>query len=355
MTRQCKNQKEKFFPLIYTLFFYVTVGQIFCLLLIACATGNSKKDVSQTPTMPKNISAPVFRPVTFSQHSGHVGEVLRALGEQFGGGFALMSGLEERAISTIEFKNKPYEEVMTQIASSLGCISLKFPYYFLILPAEYEVLKTIDVRTDMHSLYVNNSVEAVFGAKTPLYVIFSILSKNLDMTIVADNYIAETRCGEIRLPEMPLPDMLQAILQSARIAPGSFVVESTEEYIFIRSVHNMSLPSLRIHSEPLEASVQDLLDKRVSVILPPEPEDKGNLLFAAEPLLLREALEPLTQQLGVEIAAQRRLGEIPVNPCVMNHVRLETALNLLIRQWPVAIFGWEVYPDYILIRERETN
>ena len=57
------------------------------------------------------------------------------------------------------------------------------------------------------------------------------------------------------------------------------------------------------------------------------------------------------EQLGVKVTAQRRLAEIPINPVVFKNVRLETAMNLLLRQWPLAGFVWELQADRILIRE----
>ncbi len=125
-------------------------------------------------------------------------------------------------------------------------------------------------------------------------------------------------------------------------------MESTAEYIFIRAPQNTTPPSLLLNPSSLDAEQRVLLDRTVTVALP----DRRTHAFMAAPIPLRDALRPLTDQLGVEIAAQRTLADIPVNPCVMRQVRVETALALLIRQWPVPEFGYELLPERILIRER---
>ena len=196
------------------------------------------------------------------------------------------------------------------------------------------------------------NVSAAFGAKTELFIVLAALSESLDITVVADNFIAESCCGEVHLPEAPLAVILEAILQSARIPPDTLVVESTAEYIFLRAARNESQASLRLDTGSLTAEQSALLDKEVSLSLPGVPGDKEGLIFAFEPIALREALYPVSEQLGIKVVAQRRLVDIPVNPVVIKKVRLETAMNLLIRQWPLTGFCWELQANRILIREQ---
>jgi hypothetical protein len=210
----------------------------------------------------------------------------------------------------------------------------------------------VSVQDKLDERFRNMRASAVFGAKTELYILFSALSESLDTAIVADNFIAEPRCGELYLPEAPLGVILEAILQSARVAPDSFVVESTPEYVFLRAAQNQSPPSVEIGSGPPDPSRQALLEKKVSLVIPPLGKDGQADVFAARPIPLHAALQVLTEQLGIEVVAQKQLANIPINPCVLKGVRLSTALDLLIRQWPVPEFGWEVQPERILIRKR---
>lgn len=326
------------------------------LALCACSTTGTKDRDKPEPkqsqgTAPAAIETPSFPPITFTHAPAPAGDVLRALGEQAGGGFVLMSGLEERAVPAVNFKQEPYDRAMTLLAESIPSVCTSTPHYYLILPADYGALQDVVLEDKLDPLYREIKAGAVFGAKTPLFAVFSALSASLNITILADNYIAESPCGELHLPELPLPVILAAILQSARIGAGAFTLESTPEYIFFRAPRNEHPPSVRIESSPPPPDAQALLDKRVSVTLPPLPETQNQFVIASESIPLHDVLYPLTEQLGIEIVAQRQLADIPVNPCVFRNVRLSTALDLLIRQWPLAQFGWELQSGRILLRE----
>ncbi|NJL72818.1 MAG: hypothetical protein HC888_15280 [Candidatus Competibacteraceae bacterium] len=65
---------------------------------------------------------------------------------------------------------------------------------------------------------------------------------------------------------------------------------------------------------------------------------------------LEAVLPALTAQLGILVEASPEARDLPVNPCVLPGVRLRTALDLLVRQWPLPRYGYEVLPDRILIR-----
>ena len=319
---------------------------------VGCATGAKEERPSLHTDSPAPSERPAFSAVTFAGDSGPAGDALRLFGEQAGGGFVLMSGLEERAVPPMEFRQEPYESAIAAFAASIHSTYTHTPYYYLILPPEYGLLENVAVAAQLDVSYRAVSASAVFGAKTSLYVVFSALGKSLGLTIVADNFIAEERCGELNLPEAPLGVILEAILQSARIAPDSFVVESTPEYIFLRAARNETPVSVQLSAGEPTPDQQALLDSRVSLVLPPRAKDEQEYVFDVEPMALRDALLPLTEQLGIDVVAQRRLADIPINPCVINNARLSTAMDLLIRQWPLPEFGWELQPGRILIRER---
>jgi len=320
------------------------------LLLVGCATSGESK-TGPVPPLEGISTPPAFGEVTFEHEMGAMGEVIRAYGAKVGGGIVLMSGLEERMAQKVSFKGIPYQEAVAVLAGMINCDYIHTGHYFAILPAEYRTLQYMNVREQMGEPYKAVSASVAFGAKTELFKVFSILGKSLDITIIADNYIAEARCGEIFLSDSPLPVVLEAILQSARISPESFTVESTPEYIFIKAVKNKDSSSCLLNPSSLTAQQKTLLDTSVSLFLP-DVKTVEQAPFLGQPILLEDALRPLTEQLGVEIVAQRKLAEIPINPCVMNHVRLETALNLLLRQWPLPDFGFEVQENRILIRAK---
>src|SRR5690606_39059740 len=100
----------------------------------------------------------------------------------------------------------------------------------------------------------------------------------------------------------------------------------------------------------LAPEARKALDRIVNVSLPVIPPDALHLAFNRELIPLAQAYAALTAQLGVTIEFSEDIAELPVNPCVMRGVRLRTAMDLLIRQWPYPQFGYEVHPDRILIR-----
>ena len=325
-----------------------------CLALLAvcaCSTGPNQDKPSTAGDAAPPVEKPAFPAVTFTHGLSPIGDMMRAFGEQCGGGVVLMNGLEERAVQKADFKKQPYEQAIAYFASALGCIYTHTPYYYLILPPEYQQLETVSLASKLHERYAGLKASAVFGAKTEVYIILAVLSESLDITLVADNFIAESRCGEMHVPEAPLSVILEAVVQSARIPSDTLEIESTPEYIFLRAARNENKASPRVDSGATLPEQSALLDRQVSLSLPAVPEEKEGLIFAFRPIPLREALNPLTEQLGVKVTAQRRLAEIPINPVVFKNVRLETAMNLLLRQWPLAGFVWELQADRILIRE----
>ncbi len=316
-----------------------------------CATTPPRKGDKPAAALPSTTEAPSFDRVRFEHDTSPIGDVVRLFGREIGGGLVLMSGLEERSMPAISMRDIPYQEAVARFAASIDCVYLHTPYYFMILPSGYEVLQDIDLSGDLPEAHRVMAASVTLGAKTELYNAFAALSKSAGVTLVADNFIAETRTGEMFLPDAPFHVALEAIMQSARIAPGTFVVESTPEYIFIRAVQNTGPTERLLNEATLTSEQRALLSRTVSVVLP-EEQAVSHAAFTAQPASLHNMLLPLSNQLGIEVVAQRRLADIPINPCVIQDVRLETALNLLLRQWPLPDFGFEIQENRILIRER---
>lgn len=323
---------------------------LLCVLLLTGCAGPDKAQPARQAAAPVSSATPPpnFPSVSFEHPMSPVGDMLRLFGEQTGGGVVLMNGLEERAAEAVTFRNKAYEQAVSVFAGAIDCIYVYMPHYYLIMPEGYEILQETRLSSALDARYRTMRASVSFGAKTHLYNVFAALSRNLEITIVADNFIAEARCGELFLNDVSMDVIIEAVLQSARVTADTFIVESTPEYIFLRAPQNTAPSSIVLNASALDAARLALLDRQVSLILP----DRNAHAFAEAPITLREALLPLTEQLGVEVVAHRTLADIPVNPCAMYQVRLGTALDLLIRQWPLPEFGYEVQADRILIRER---
>ena len=204
----------------------------------------------------------------------------------------------------------------------------------------------------LNERFRRETVALDFTPATPLFLLLAVVSQSMNAAIVADNALAEARTGLLSLPPTPFPKALEAALQSARIDPSILAVESTDDYVFLYVPTGQARTDLLLNRAALSQAERDLLARRVSVTLPEVPRDPGRMPHLAGARPLGSVLPALSAQLGMEVQAPPRIREIPVNPAVMNGVSVETALNLLIRQWPLPIFGYEVHGRTVLIRQR---
>jgi hypothetical protein len=67
---------------------------------------------------------------------------------------------------------------------------------------------------------------------------------------------------------------------------------------------------------------------------------------------LKAILTPLTEQTGVPMHAEDALHDLPVNFAVFHGLSVSKTLDLLIRQWPLDVFGYEVRADGVHIVRR---
>ena len=51
----------------------------------------------------------------------------------------------------------------------------------------------------------------------------------------------------------------------------------------------------------------------------------------------------------MRVEFDRSCRRLPVNPCVMSDVSIETAMRLLIQQWPLPLYGYTATEDTIRI------
>jgi hypothetical protein len=139
-------------------------------------------------------------------------------------------------------------------------------------------------------------------------------------------------------------------MKSARIPQEQFVVESTPEYIFVRAVQNSTSPSARIGGDAPDVAANEILEKRVNVRVPALPGKNARPAIPEGIEPLGEVLAALSDQLGVPVEVVTGLEALPVNPVILNNVTIRTAMDLLIRQWPVPEFGYEFRDGRIIIR-----
>ena len=327
-------------------------GAIFSLLLLTagCAGKGDKPSRDTVDTAAATPSAEAFPKVSFElREATALVDVVRRVGEEAGGGLVMMNGLGEYLVQPFTAQRKDYRDFVRTLAQSTGMLYRPTPYYYFLYPEGYETLCDVTLASAIHPRFQTVTAQVAFGDNTALFNAFSVLGHSLGVTIVADNAVAESRCGELTLPESPLSAILEAMLQSARVPPGAFQVESNDEYILIRSSQNQPPAKVCLNEADLRPEEQAFLDRRVNVML---PEGSGNNApaFYPSPTNLGRVLGTLSRQLGVPVTAETKMHAIPVNPCAFTDVRIATALELIIRQWPIPEFGYEVRDGAIHLR-----
>ncbi len=323
-------------------------------VLGACTPARQRNE--NTPAKTPN-SAPAmaanFPKVSFTHEAASLGDVVRKVGQEAGGGIVAMSGLEERSVPALSVEHMPYESLAKQLADAVECKIAPLSHAYFIYPERYEALLQVSLEGRLHERFAAMNASVAFGAKTPLSNVFAVLSESLGTAIIADNYIANSTCGEIFMDKAPLQAVLEAVLMSARIPSEEIAIDCTGEYLFVASLRNTSPKTVLLTDEnSLSAEQRAELDRVVDVVLPDTGENPLQTAFGAKAARLRDVLTPLTRQLNAEVAAKRTLAEVPINPCTMHKVRIRTVMDLIIRQWPLANFGYEVNGSQLLIRPR---
>lgn len=291
-----------------------------------------------------------FPKVSYQQGHASLDQAVRYIGEAYGGGIVSILGVDVRAVPPMDHERIPYETFVDELAKSVECVWVREPDYYLILPPGYELL--LDTRIDqvLPPRFETPTLDFAFGYNTKLYDVLASIGHSLGLAIATDNILGEQRVGEMNVPETPLPNALEAVLRSARVVPDAFSVECTEEYLFISAASNQARRNALLNPAPLPEAAEAFLDRIVHVTLPVAPPDAAHIAFNRSTLPLETVLPALSAQLGVLVEASPEVRDLPVNPCVLPGVRLRTALDLLVRQWPLPHYGYELLPDRILIR-----
>lgn len=314
-------------------------------------TDSKKKEPSKEEPKKKKIEkSPMDSRVTLQVPAGTASSSVRTIGESIGGNLVLMAGTEERPVGELNFKRAKPAEVATAIAEAAGLAVQETPDYYFLFPPGYEALVDVSLAGKVPPDFGPPKTDVVFGYGLHLYTVFSWMSYALKCTIVADDAISDARCGELALTQVPLDAAVEAVLKSARV--NKFAVDCTDEYLFIYNPDNANSREALLNSNELDSEQQQTLERRVTVILPEAPSAGTPLEIQQYSSRLGDILDSLSQQLGVTVVAEKGLEELPVNPVVLNHVKLRTALDLIVRQWLVPDYGYQMSHDRIVIRSR---
>jgi hypothetical protein len=288
--------------------------------------------------------------VTIKLPATTLGLAVRQIGEAAKPSLVLMSGIENSPLASVSFRNEKFEKVVEALSAESNLKNQRCPHYVFVYPTGYEALEAVSVSGKVDPAFNIGVQGMAFGSGLHLYTVFSWLSLALDVTVVADNSIAEAQCGELVLGNVPLTDAIDAILKSARVV--KFSVDSTGEFIFISTPGNKSAASNLLNEDALSDAHKAFLEKKVNVFLPQAPAEGQSVEMALGPKPLGEVLASLSEQFGMKIVAEEGLEKLPVNPAVLRGVRGKTALDLLVRQWLKPDYGYQMVQDRIVIRKR---
>ncbi len=318
------------------------------LLLAGCTT--------TTTTEPGSLASAeaLFPSVAVRLEQDTLGRTVRTIGEEIGGGLVSVYGLNERPVPAMNFQGDSYEVMVGRLAEATNSIYVDRDYYYLIYPPGYDLLLGHDLSDTLPARYQGMIATLALGRDTSLYNAFAMLSDSLGITVIADNAVAEAITGEITLDNAPLHAVIEALLQSALVPPQDVVVEATDEYILLSARGNEHPEPLLMNAAELTDAQRATLNRRIDLTLP-QPNSNANgevISFYVEATTLGQVLGSLASQIGVTVHANEIIRDLPVNYSIMHDVRVETALDLIIRQWLVPSFGYTLEENGIHFRVR---
>lgn len=313
------------------------------ILVTGCVRGSGRSPAAHSDPGPSSAAG---GRVFLDLGSTTAGRVVRELGAFDAGGIVLMKGLEARSVAAFKFDGS-FSDAVDTLADRLGCRVHKARDYLFLYTRPYEALTDLDLASDLPKGIARAEASIAFAANTPLYHAFALLSQGLGMTIVGDNAVADAVCGELALGNVPVGVGIEALLQSARVARSSIVLESDGDYLFIRSAANEGLIPVFLEGRGVRPSY---LDRRITLTLPALRLENGIFRSPLRAETLAAVLPSLSKQLGVTVHAGKGTEGLPVNPSVFSDVTVGTAMALLIRQWLAPEFRYEAGEDGIVIR-----
>jgi hypothetical protein len=330
---------------------FIGLGLVCGAVCAGCATApDDPTPVTQETAVAVAVVADPDAEISWTLEATQLGPALRSLGETARGGAVLMKGLEEHPVGPHSTVNLAPRAILDILAREAQCRTDRADGYVFIYPPGYEVLAGLTLGATLTGKFDREVLPFSLGAGTALYDAFALLSYYHDVTIIADNAVADAESGELYLRGVSLQNAIESILKSARVVPDSFAIISTDHYLYIHSLDNPPRSSVLLNGASLNAEEAARLGQRVNLRLPKPPDDARHFEVVRGAMSLRDALPIISQQLGISVRAEERLYDFPVNPTVMNDLPLRTALDLLVAPWLLPQFGYELDGDNVTIR-----
>ncbi len=319
------------------------------MLGLACATTADTGDTDSAPTaQPLRLAKSRDREpkIEFTAPRTSLALVLRELSTKTRRSIVLMNGVElTTTVGPYDSKKFSARHWIDRIAEDAGIRIEHASGYDFFYPAGYEVLNSGSIAPRLDPALAARRTSLHFDVDTPLYSALALLSHSLRTTIVADNIVADARCGEVHLYDVTLADALDALLRSARIADRAYEVKGGADSVFLYS------PGRPLREKTLVEVADEVrpewLDRRVTLYLPAAPAEPAHLRGYASAVPLGDCLAELSRQTGLRVEADPRMNALPVNPSVMVDVPIQTALDLIINQWPLPHFGYRANADTV--------
>lgn len=319
------------------------------------ATGETQASpLVPAPRETNNFAAPAAKPIPSTVHieRGPLGLALRRISRETGANLVLMSGVEEFRTGPFDFQNKTPAIMVKEAIAPAEYNTYLGTHYTFVAPPGYEALNAWEMGNRLAELNRDNRVDFFIGGGTPLYSALALLGHSLSVTLVADNAIAESLAGEINLHGATLDTALEALLRSCRIVPGTVNIETGPGYAFIYSKSNSMAANPMLNTGSLPGAIATKLSSPVSFTLPQAITSTSEIQGRRGATPLQEVLPTLRAQLGIPVTATADAGRLPVNPMAVRGVTAMTALDLVVRQWLVPAFGYEVTESGVHFRRR---
>jgi hypothetical protein len=323
---------------------------------LACASAAGAGDTARGPGSPERVqTAQPMRlaksrdgATAFDFASPRTSLVLavRDLSAKSRRSVVLMNGMELTAqVGPYDSKKFSLDQWLDRIAEDAGVRVEHAPNYDFLFPPGYEVLNGGSIAPRLDPALAGRRTSLHFDLDTPLFSALALLSHSLRTAIVADNIVADARCGETHLYDVTLAEALDALLRSARIADRAFKVKGDADSVLLYS------PARPLREKPFVQAPgearPDWIDRRVTLYLPAAPDQPEHLRGYARAVPLESCLTEIGRQTGLRFEADARMLALPVNPVVMVNVPIQTAIDLIVNQWPLPHFGYRVSGDTV--------
>jgi len=332
---------------------YCTTMKLQCIatllataMLVSCATSTS-----QTPRDEARPAASRATEITLDQGPRSLSETIRAVGEQYGGSVVAMHGIGQETVPSLALRRSTQHRYVTALAQAVGVeLHNAGPYFFLYPDQRYAPLLDLSLAGQLPAAFDTTKVSLALGDGTQLFNALAILSNSLRVSLVADNAVADARCGELVLTDVSLRTCLEALLQSARVSPGNLAVHQGPSHALFAARGRAIPASYLVGAEPGPAStVGNALAREVRVTLPRfVPEDKAVPVYDG-PVELGTVLATLSSQLGFTVQARGDASTLPINPCALYGVSARVALDLIVGQWLTDAYGYTIEGDGVVI------